>query len=427
MLKQKFNQLANKIKTAAQSDEAVVDDRLIVALDIGTENIKALIASNDRNDIKVIGVGRMHQGYEDMHAGAISDIEAVVANCDKALAEAEKQANAQAGKAIIGLAGELVKGITNTYTHKRPKSSQPMELSEVDQIIRRAQAQAYAKAQHEVALEVGRESAELKLINSAIISFTIDGYKVTNPVGFQGRNVQAQVYTAFAPLVHIGAIERVVDQLDLELMAVAAEPFAVARSVVDDQDSSANVILIDVGGGTTDIAVVRDGCLEGTKMFGIGGRAFTSVISREMNLDFDAAEQLKLRVDSAEASPEEAKQATKAMQKTAAVWIRGVALALSEFDWIDQLPNQIFLCGGGASLSLIQQSLGSGRWYKDLPINKPNIRFIKPDEVVAMTDQTNKLTDHTVITAMGLLRVGVDSQNNAVSEKRSKLDKILEN
>ncbi len=73
-------------------------------------------------------------------------------------------------------------------------------------------------------------------------------------------------------MIHIGAIERTTKELDLDLVAVAAEPFAVARAVVgNDVDNQLSAILIDVGGGTTDIAIVDDGGVEGTKMFGIGG------------------------------------------------------------------------------------------------------------------------------------------------------------
>lgn len=66
--------------------------------------------------------------------------------------------------------------------------------------------------------------------STALVSIHIDGYKVSNPIGFQGKDVSVQIYTAFAPMVHIGALERVAEDLALELVAVAAEPFAVSRS-----------------------------------------------------------------------------------------------------------------------------------------------------------------------------------------------------
>src|SRR6201986_5526757 len=96
-------------------------------------------------------------------------------------------------------------------------------------------------------------------------------------------------------MIHLAALERTATELDLELLAVAAEPFAVARSVVgDDPNASVSAILMDVGGGTTDIAVVNEGGVEGTKMFGIGGRAFTRAVERDLGVEFDLAEKLKV-------------------------------------------------------------------------------------------------------------------------------------
>src|SRR5688572_33411113 len=93
----------------------------ILALDIGTEFVKALIAQVDGEDLKIIGVGRHRQALSDMHSGAISDIGAVVRNCEAALSDAEQQAGIQARRVVIGIAGELVKGVTNTIRYKRPQ------------------------------------------------------------------------------------------------------------------------------------------------------------------------------------------------------------------------------------------------------------------------------------------------------------------
>ncbi len=83
-------------------------------------------------------------------------------------------------------------------------------------------------------------------------------------------------------MIHIGALERTAQELDIDLLAVAAEPFAVSRSVIgDDPNATMSAILMDVGGGTTDIAVINDGGVQGTKMFGIGGRAYTRAVERD--------------------------------------------------------------------------------------------------------------------------------------------------
>jgi len=403
----------------------------MVALDIGTEFVKALVGRVVGGEIEIIGVGRTHQALADMQAGAIADIAAVVANCDKALAKAEQQAGVSARTAVIGIAGELVKGTTSTVRFTRKNPENELSIDEMGRIIELVQERAEAKARQQLAWELGGKDVEVRLVNSALVRIDIDGYKVTNPVGFQGRDVVVEMYTAFAPMIHIGALERTAAELDLELLAVAAEPFAVARSVVGD-DSSANVsaVLMDVGGGTTDIAVVNEGGVEGTKMFGIGGRAFTHAIERELDVDFTKAESLKVNLDGAQDGAKHKAEIEKALQKTLNVWINGVELALSEFDKLDRLPQRLLLCGGGSSLHMLMSQLEDGEWYKTLPFTKkPSIHHIKPTEVVGITDSTGDVNDHTFITAMGLLRVGLDTVNSSAAggdnTVKGKLNKLL--
>jgi len=406
-------------------------DDYIVGLDIGTEFVKALIAKLNGDTLEIVGVGRARQSLSDMHSGAIADISGVVQNCEDALSKAEEQAGLQAKKAVIGIAGELVKGVTNTIRYRRPQPDRPLDVAEMEFIIEKVQERAQTKAQHQIALETGNEEVEVKLVNSALVSIHIDGYKVSNPIGFQGKDVAVQIYTAFAPMVHIGALERVADELALELVAVAAEPFAVSRSLLGtDASSNFTAILVDVGGGTTDIAVVNDGGVEGTKMFGIGGRSFTRTIATDMDLTYKDAEKLKVNLDHEQIKPSVKKEAEKAIDKTLDVWLAGVELALSEFDSVDHLPSRVLLCGGGASLEQLVTALETADWYKELPFTKrPTVHHIAPTEVVGITDGTGKVNDHTFITAMGLLRVGYDtivgsSDNDSIKEKLNRILRI---
>jgi cell division protein FtsA len=212
-------------------------------------------------------------------------------------------------------------------------------------------------------------------------------------------------------MVHIGAIERVADQLDLDLITVAAEPFAVARSVIgDDPNADISAVLIDVGGGTTDIAVVNEGGVEGTVMYGIGGRSFTKSVERDFSIGFEEAEALKLGLSDGKTPDSKRVPVERALKKTLSVWASGVSLALDEFTRMDHLPNKILLCGGGSSLQLIRDELSQGTWYRDLPFTKkPQVQFISPNQVSGIRDSTNLVNDHTLITAMGLLRVGMDT------------------
>lgn len=425
--------MLGKLKGLKPSTKAakVPSDQYLVALDIGTEFVKALLAKVDDDGLDIIGVGRTHQGLNDMQAGAIADIGAVVANCDDALNQAEQQAGVSVRTAVIGIAGELVKGTTTTVRCSRKNPEKALDVAELEHIIELVQQRAEQRARKQLAWELGGKDIEIRLVNSALVGIDIDGYKVTNPVGFQGKEVVVQLYTAFAPMIHIGALERTAQQLDLDLLAVAAEPFAVARSVVgNDPNASMSAVLMDIGGGTTDIAVVNDSGVQGTKMFGIGGRAYTRAVERELDVPFEQAEKMKLDVGTRRLPEHERANVQNALEKTLDVWLSGVELALSEFTKLDHLPNRLLLCGGGSSLEMLVKRLETTNWYRGLPFTKkPVIDHIQPEQVVGIVDKTGAVTDHTMVTAMGLLRVGLDTlqqeSGRPASSIKETIDRIL--
>jgi cell division protein FtsA len=410
MLGSKLSLLKEKV-AKKKSDAPESKAQHLVGLDIGTEFVKAVIARINGDQLTVVGTGRVRQHLADMQAGAIADITAVVANCEQALSQAESASGISARSAVIGIAGELVQGITTTVRVNRKDGSKPLDLPEIDRVIKLIQERASVKAKEKLTRETGGKAPELKLVNSALVSIEIDGYTITNPIGFQGKEITVQLYTAFAPQIHIGALEKTAAELDIDLVAVAAEPFGVARSVIgNDPNANMSAILIDIGGGTTDIAVVNEGGVEGTKMFAIGGRVFTKSIERDLNVDYVQAEALKVGLSDGRTPTAKKPAVEEALKKTLRIWLNGIELALSEFTKIDHLPNQILLCGGGASLEMLQDALREQEWYKSLPFTKkPTVKLIDPKEVVSIVDSTGDIDDHTYITALGLLRVGADT------------------
>jgi cell division protein FtsA len=187
---------------------------------------------------------------------------------------------------------------------------------------------------------------------------------------------------------------------------------------------------MDVGGGTTDIAVVDDGGVDGTKMFSIGGRSFTHQIEAGLGISFDEAEKLKLLLDTDKIKKPVRTKVEAAISRNLEVWLSGVELALEEFDAVKTLPGRILLCGGGASLSELPELLATGDWYKELPFSRrPVVHLIDPDEIAGITNTTDYVLDHTFITALGLLRVGIDTLTGIPAGRtlKTKLTKLLQN
>ncbi len=400
-----------------------------VALDIGTEFVKALIFKVENGKGIVVGTGRQRQRLGDMHGGAVTDIAGVVENCSKALDMAEEMAGVVADQCIVGIAGELVKGTTTTVHYERLKHDTKIDLTELRKIVDKVQWKAFDAAREQLAWETGYNAIDVKLVNASIVDVKIDGYKVTNPIGFQGKDVSIGIFNAFAPMVHSGALQTIAADLGLDLISIAAEPFAVAKSVGVDEAGEFNAIFIDIGGGTSDIAVVRNGGLEGTKMFAIGGRSFTKRIAQALNVTFAKAEEIKMAYSKGELEEKSEKIVGDALELDAEVWLSGVELSLSEFSDIDLLPSKILLCGGGSALPEIKRALENNHWYKDLPFaKKPKVSFIKPEDVANIVDKTGTIKDQQDITPMGLasLIVEMDMDDDVLPSILHKVIKAMQ-
>jgi cell division protein FtsA len=400
-----------RLWTREQAGEALT---ACTALDVGTEFAKALVFQIEDGRGVVQGVGRKRQGLAHMQSGTVADISAVVDNCSVALQEAEEMAGFRPEQVVIGIAGELVKGFTTVIDQQRVKADMQITQAELGKLIEGVQRQAMREAERSVTWETGLQSVDVRLVHAAVVGAWIDGYPVTNPIGFQGRNVRIAIFDAFAPLVHLGALQTVAAKLDLELVAVVAEPYAVARVLDSEQVRQGGALFVDVGGGTTDVALVRQGGIEGTRMFALGGRAFTKSIADRLELPFPRAEALK--VDYARGIAGEREDEVRTIvADDVAVWAAGVELVMEELAAGDLLPGRIYLCGGGSRLPEIQAALGAESFSKHLPFaRQPEVTILAPDQIETIRDETRLLEDQQDVTPMGLAYQAIElggSQN----------------
>ena len=372
------------------------------SLDVGTEFAKALVFQIQDGKAVVQGVGKKRQGLAHMQSGTVADISAVVDNCAVALQEAEEMAGDRPEQVVIGIAGELVKGFTTVVDQQRVRADVPITDAELGKLIEGVQRQAMREAERSVTWETGLQSVDVRLVHAAVVGAWIDGYAVTNPIGFQGRNVRIAIFDAYAPLVHLGALQTVAAKLHMELIAVVAEPYAVARVLDSEQVRQGGALFVDVGGGTTDVALVRQGGIEGTRMFALGGRAFTKSIADRLELPFPRAEALKVDYARGIAGDRE-KDVREIVADDVAVWAAGVELVMEELAAGDLLPGRIYLCGGGSRLPEIRDALADKAFAEHLPFARPpEVTILAPEHIDTVRDETRLLEDQQDVTPMGL-------------------------
>ena len=392
----------------------------IAALDVGTEFAKALVVTVEHDAegrlVGIVrGVGRQRQGLAHMQSGTVSDIDAVVANCRAAMDEARAMAGRRPAAAVIGIAGELVKGATSTTTLRRDVPRSPLGEAELERLVTRAQQVALREAEERIRWESGMDRLDVRLVHAAIVEMQIDGYPVSNPIGFTGAQVELHLFNAFAPMVHLGALQSVANALELELLGVIAEPYAVATCLDPDELGDTGAVFVDIGGGTTDVALVRGGGISGTKMLALGGRAFTKGLSERLGLSFADAEAAKLS-----AASEERVEVTEALLEDARIWRSGVELMIGDLAGGELLPGRILLCGGGADLPQVRKVLDEDGWWNRLPFaRRPKVRAMAPDEVVGLRDATGALGTRQDVTPMALAHQALILDANASATDRA--------
>jgi len=394
--------------------------QLFTALDIGTAFAKAIIVEVHDDQATVLGVGRHQQSYAHMSDGIVTDISGVIANCNEALIKAEKSAGGVvAPSAVIGIAGELVKGSSITINKQRQQPSKPISPEELEGLINGAQQKLLKSAKDRIAAETGYQNIEVRLTNAAVITVRIDGQTVANPIGFRGRHFTLTLFSAFAPLMQLGALETVAQGLDLTLVTIVAEPYALARCLSTNAATDSGAIFIDIGGGTTDIALVRQGGIEETRMFALGGRTFTRRLATNKGISVKEAEKLKLSYSSGYVKGGDRDEIQTILAPECQTWMDSIELLIEELSKGELLPPAIYTVGGGSVLPDLRQKLESFPWTERLPFaRQPIIQTVQPEMVTSIADPHDMLKNAQDITPMALAYQAIELQNeNNVLER----------
>jgi cell division protein FtsA len=386
---------------------------VFTALDIGTAYAKAIIIEVQDDVGVVLGVGRHQQSYRHMSDGIVTDIPGVITNCNEALTKAEQSAGGIiAPSTVIGIAGELVKGSSITISKQRQQPSKPITPEELEGVISNAQQKLLKIAKERIAAETGYPNIEVRLTNAAVISVRVDGQTVSNPIGFRGRHFNLTLFSAFAPLMQLGALETVAQGLDLTLITIVAEPYALARCLSANASADSGAIFIDIGGGTTDIALVRQGGIEETRMFALGGRTFTRRLAASKGLSVKDAEKLKLSYSNGGIKGHERDEIQNIFASESQIWMDSVELLVEELAKGELLPPAIYLVGGGSALPDLRQKLEKFPWTERLPFSRPPIvETIEPTMVTSIVDPNNLLRNAQDITPMALAYQAIELQN----------------
>lgn len=372
-----------------------------LALDIGTEYVKAVVVSPTPQPV-VLGVGRARQQAGDMEGGAISRIAGVVESCRHAIDEACLMASVQPTKAIVGIAGEFVQGCTISAQFRRRRPNRLLNEGEFKKMLAHARGKALEEARRMLSERTGLANLDVELVDTALTEVRIDGYRVKNPLEFQGSYVELNLFHTFSPLVHIGALRTVAERLKLQLQAAVAEPYAVAMGALSEEAYEAGAVVIDIGGGSTDIAVVRDRAVSATKSFPVGGRAFTRSLALHFRLDFNEAEALKLDYAAGVLDDDIASEVEEVLTEDLKIYYDGLKLCLHDLAAQAPLPARLFLSGGGAALPGMIHFCATTSWEEGVFRSPPQVCSLTADDVKHIADPKALLAGERDVTPKSL-------------------------
>ena len=276
------------------------EKRIITGIDIGTTKIAVVIAEwSNKDEIKIMGVGKSPS--IGLKRGVVINIAETVDSISAAIHEAEKQADHEVTEALVGITGDHVRGInySGVITVNKNNNRQPMgqEISQSD--IQRV-------LEHAQSINI---SPDRRILHVLTQEFKVDDRSgIKNPQGLSGHRLEAKVHLVTSAINTEKDICTCMEKAGVEILDFVLEPLASAYSVLDINERDLGVVLIDIGGGTTDVIVYRDGGVMHAGAIPIGGSNITNDIAYGQQTTREQAELIKCKHGSARtalADPEE--------------------------------------------------------------------------------------------------------------------------
>ena len=262
--------------------------RTFVGLDIGTTQINCIIADqNSSGELRVVGVGNAPS--EGLRRGVVVDLEKTVTSIQRSVEEAERMAGIDVKGVYAGIAGDHIRSINSRGVIAVARKDNEIAQADVERVVEAAKA---------IAIPMDREI--IHVIPQEFLVDDQDGIK--DPVGMSGVHLGLEAHIITGAVTSAKNICRAIQRAGLKVYDLVLEPLASAQAVLDDDERGLGVVLLDIGGGTTDVAVFHEGSIRHTAIIPYGGASVTSDIAIGLRTPIDKAEAIKLQFGSALAS-----------------------------------------------------------------------------------------------------------------------------
>ncbi|MCH7784721.1 MAG: cell division protein FtsA [Bacteroidetes bacterium] len=261
------------------------NNKIAVGLDIGTTKIVAMIGrNNEYGKMEILGIGKSKS--HGVHRGVVNNITQTIQSIQQAVQDAETSSGMKITEVIVGIAGQHIRSLQHSDYITRSNSDEVINEEDIDRLCDQV---------HKLVMLPGEE-----IIHVLPQDFKVDGQsEVKEPVGMYGGRVEANFHVVVGQVSSIRNIGRCIKSAGLELSGITLEPMASANAVLGQEEKEAGVALLDIGGGTTDLAIFKDGIIRHTAVIPFGGNVITEDIKEGCSIIEKQAELLKIKFGSA--------------------------------------------------------------------------------------------------------------------------------
>jgi len=330
-------------------------DELIFALDIGTRTVIGIVGIQEADEFKIISLEIIEHKRRVMFDGQIHDIDSVADAVRQIKEKLEKEIGVPLVKVAIAAAGRSL----NTCKVKLEKDID--NSREIDyNLIGALEIEAIQKAQEKLDLETtGKDNNRFYCVGYSVINYFLNEYVMTSLVGHKGNKVGVEILATFLPQVVVDSLHAVMKRVGLEVSSLTLEPIAAINVAIPNSLRLLNLALVDIGAGTSDIALTRDGSVVAYSMTPIAGDEITEEICRHYLVDFNTGEKIKLflttKKDSitfADIMGNKRKVTKDEVGKIVQPVVKLLADTISQkiIEYNGKSPNAVFLVGGGSQI-----------------------------------------------------------------------------
>jgi len=384
------------------------NSKYLLSLDIGTEVMKGLLFSMSNLGVDIWSSYQVSQQTHAMRSGVILNQDTVLENgrlCVQKLVE-KLDPEEVPTKMVLGMAGELVNGISIRVSYERGNDARrKISESEANSVVENVISDILTKGKGELAKRLDTTEDNVEVLQITVTGMFADGTKVDSVVGMAAEVIVLNLYASFAPKSYVAKLREISEALDLEIASIVTQPFAVSRSFAGSWDAQFSGIFIDIGGGTTDVAIVQNGDAIQTQMYAFGGRAFTKKIAQAMDVSYTVAEGRKIKYSTGDLPQDLRDEVRRLLAPDVQLWLDALVVAMEEFENVPEFPPQFFLCGGGAMLPDLKEAILSYPWHKHLPFKRlPKVMLVTPDKLDRVYDKSGLLIHPYDVTPASLAK-----------------------